>query len=116
MLRPCVLYACGAPKRRGDPPGRPPTPPAPTGGGGAPTPPAGPPGEATSTTGIHPVVFEPPAAGQRMLWIDASPVVYVPGGAFIMGQDEDEPSDHSPAHAVTLDPFWVAQAEAAAPR
>ncbi|OGO14970.1 MAG: hypothetical protein A2Y93_07980, partial [Chloroflexi bacterium RBG_13_68_17] len=30
---------------------------------------------------------------------------------FIMGQDEDEPSDHSPAHAVTLNPFWIHQAE-----
>ena len=69
------------------------------------------PDEATATTGIQPVVFERPAAGQRMLWIDASPVVYVPGGAFIMGQDEDEPSDHSPAHTVTLNPFWIYQAE-----
>jgi hypothetical protein len=57
------------------------------------------------------VVFEPPAAGQRMLWTDSSTVVYVPGGSPVMGQDETEPSDHSPAHTVTLSPFWIYQAE-----
>ncbi len=69
------------------------------------------PPQATSTTAIQPVVFEPPAAGQRMLWIDASPVVYVPGDSFVMGQAEQEPSDHRPAHTVTLNPFWIYQAE-----
>jgi len=27
------------------------------------------------------------------------------------GRTEDEPSDHSPAHTVTLNPFWIYQAE-----
>jgi formylglycine-generating enzyme required for sulfatase activity len=69
------------------------------------------PAAATSTPEIEAVVFEPPAAGQRMLWTDSSTVVYVPGGSPVMGQDETEPSDHSPAHTVTLSPFWIYQAE-----
>jgi len=69
------------------------------------------PAAATSTPETEPVVFDPPAAGERMLWTDSSTVVYVPGESFVMGQDEKEPSDHSPAHTVTLSPFWIYQAE-----
>ena len=67
--------------------------------------------EPSPTSAIEAVAFDPPAAGERMLWTDSSTVVYVPGGSFVMGQDEKEPSDHSPVHTVTLGPFWIYQAE-----
>jgi formylglycine-generating enzyme required for sulfatase activity len=50
-------------------------------------------------------------AGTAVLWADNSYVVYVPPGDFIMGQDETEPSNHSPAHTITLDGFWIHQTE-----
>lgn len=55
--------------------------------------------------------FAPPEAGYTMLWMDNSAVVFVPGGEFSMGGDEVAPSDHQPAHTVTLDSFWIYQAE-----
>jgi formylglycine-generating enzyme required for sulfatase activity len=52
-----------------------------------------------------------PGAGTAILWTDNSYVVYVPQGEFIMGQDEIVSSDHSPAHSVDLDGFWIHQTE-----
>ncbi|MBI4732461.1 MAG: SUMF1/EgtB/PvdO family nonheme iron enzyme [Chloroflexi bacterium] len=52
-----------------------------------------------------------PEAGTAILWTDNSFVVYVPPGDFIMGQDKAEPSDHNPAHTITLDGFWIHQTE-----
>jgi len=66
---------------------------------------------ACSLLSCDPFDFDPPAAGQTMLWADNSTMVYIPGGSFVMGQDEEEPSDHSPAHTVTLSPYWIYQAE-----
>lgn len=59
----------------------------------------------------EPVDFGPLAAGQSMVWADGSGLVYVPGGSFVMGQDQEQPSDHRPAHTVTVDSFWIFQAE-----
>lgn len=56
-------------------------------------------------------VFEEPEAGTPMLWVDNSMVVYVPGGEFLMGFNEVNDSDHQPEHTVTLDGFWIYQAE-----
>ncbi len=56
-------------------------------------------------------LFDQPEAGSTMLWLDSSTVVFVPGGEFSMGQDEVSPSDHRPAHSVSLDSFWIYQAE-----
>ncbi|MBI4732457.1 MAG: formylglycine-generating enzyme family protein [Chloroflexi bacterium] len=58
----------------------------------------------------EPVDYEP-VAGTTIPWVDMSYVVYVPPGDFQMGEDETEPSDHSPAHTVTLDGFWIHQTE-----
>ncbi|MBI4732458.1 MAG: SUMF1/EgtB/PvdO family nonheme iron enzyme [Chloroflexi bacterium] len=57
-----------------------------------------------------PVDYEP-GVGSTVAWVDMSYVVYVPPGEFQMGEDETEPSDHSPAHTVTLDGFWIHQTE-----
>jgi formylglycine-generating enzyme required for sulfatase activity len=59
---------------------------------------------------IDPIVYQPDV-GSIVPWVDMSYVVYVPPGDFIMGQDETEPSDHSPAHTVDLDGFWIHQTE-----
>jgi sulfatase modifying factor 1 len=59
----------------------------------------------------QPFDFAPPASGQQMQWADGSTLVYIPGGPFLMGQHEEEPSDHSPAHTVTLSPYWIHRAE-----
>ncbi len=61
-------------------------------------------------TTLEPIVYAP-EAGTRVAWVDMSYVVYVPPGDFQMGQDETEPSDHSPAHTVYLDGFWIHQTE-----
>jgi formylglycine-generating enzyme required for sulfatase activity len=37
-------------------------------------------------------------------------MVWIPGGAFVMGSD-DGPPDESPAHSVTLDGFWMDRTE-----
>ncbi len=37
-------------------------------------------------------------------------MVYVPGGTFQMGSDEDD-SNEQPVHTVTLDAFWIDQTE-----
>lgn len=58
-----------------------------------------------------PYDFGPLEAGTLMQWIDSSTVVYVPGGDFIMGEDETQASDHRPAHTETVDAFWIYQAE-----
>jgi formylglycine-generating enzyme required for sulfatase activity len=58
-----------------------------------------------------PYDFGPLEAGTLMQWIDSSTVVYVPGGAFIMGHDETQASDHRMAHSETLDAFWIYQTE-----
>jgi formylglycine-generating enzyme len=52
-----------------------------------------------------------PVAGDVLTWIDLSEFVYVPAGVFTMGHDEEIPSDHAPAHTVSLDGFWIHQAE-----
>lgn len=52
-----------------------------------------------------------PVSGSILKWIDLSDFVYVPGGEFVMGQDEAIPSDHSPAHKANLAGFWIQQAE-----
>jgi hypothetical protein len=52
-----------------------------------------------------------PVTGSILRWIDLSDFVYVPGGDFTMGQDSSTPSDHAPAHKVTLNGFWIQQAE-----
>jgi len=69
------------------------------------------PTEANTAATEEAAVFAEPAGGTFMLWTDNSYVVYVPAGEFDMGKDETDPSDHAPAHAVTLGGFWIQQAE-----
>jgi hypothetical protein len=38
-------------------------------------------------------------------------LLFIPPGEFQMGKDETQPSDHSPAHTVDLDGFWIHQTE-----
>ncbi len=52
-----------------------------------------------------------PVTGSILRWIDYSDFVYVPSGAYQMGQDSNTPSDHSPAHNVNVTGFWIHQAE-----
>lgn len=52
-----------------------------------------------------------PVTGSILKWIDLSDFVYVPAGEFVMGADSTIPSDHAPAHSVSLDGFWIQQAE-----
>ena len=52
-----------------------------------------------------------PGIGSLVPWIDQSYVVYVPAGEFSMGQDEVTPSDHAPAHTVSVEAFWIHQTE-----
>ena len=57
----------------------------------------------TNSTGQTAVNRRPPgAAPEGMVWI--------PGGTFVMG-DDDGPPDESPAHSVTLDGFWMDRTE-----
>jgi formylglycine-generating enzyme required for sulfatase activity len=67
--------------------------------------------EQTASPTEQAVVFGDPEAGTAMLWMDSSYVVYVPASEFVMGKDETETKDHSPAHPVSLDGFWIQQAE-----
>jgi formylglycine-generating enzyme required for sulfatase activity len=57
------------------------------------------------------IALQEPEAGSLMLWVDGSYVVYVPQGDFVMGKDETTPSDHAPAHTISLDGFWIHQTE-----
>jgi Sulfatase-modifying factor enzyme 1 len=66
--------------------------------------------EATAPPVVEEVSFEP-GIGSLVPWLDTSYVVYVPGGEFIMGEDEETPSDHTPAHSVAVDAFWIHQTE-----
>ncbi len=52
-----------------------------------------------------------PVAGDVLTWIDLSEFVFVPKGEFTMGQDGDIPTDHAPAHTVTVGGFWIHKAE-----
>jgi formylglycine-generating enzyme required for sulfatase activity len=56
------------------------------------------------------IAYEP-GIGSLVPWIDQSYLVFVPGGEFIMGKDEDMPSDHAPQHTVSVDSFWIHQTE-----
>lgn len=69
-------------------------------------------GETTSTPeapGLEDIRM--PVVGSILKWVDLSDFVFVPGGEFTMGEDSATPSDHAPAHAVTLGGFWIQQAE-----
>ncbi len=52
-----------------------------------------------------------PEAGSVLTWNDYSNFVFIPGGEFIMGKDSSVPADFSPAHKISLDGFWIQQAE-----
>ena len=52
-----------------------------------------------------------PVTGSILKWIDLSDFIFVPASEFSMGFDETTPSDHAPAHKVTLNGFWIQQAE-----
>ena len=56
------------------------------------------------------VLFEP-EAGTMTKWWDGSTIVWIPAGEFAMGQDEPEENNHSPAHTVGVDGFWIQQTE-----
>jgi len=66
--------------------------------------------EAISSDGIT-LADLVPVTGSVLHWIDESDFVYVPAGEYVMGQDEETPSDHAPGHTVQLDGFWIHQAE-----
>ena len=53
-------------------------------------------------------------AGTVWKWSDGSAMVYVPAGAFWMGNDESDPDtnpDEWPQHQVYLDAFWIDRTE-----
>lgn len=50
------------------------------------------------------------AGDERLREPDAMPMAYVPGGSFPMGSNDGFASE-SPLHSVTLDSFWIDQAE-----
>lgn len=52
-----------------------------------------------------------PNANSILRWVDLSDFVFLPAGEFIMGEDSSTSSDHSPAHAVYLDGFWIQKNE-----
>lgn len=52
-----------------------------------------------------------PVSGSVLTWIDYSTFIYVPAGEFIMGEEKDPPTDRSPEHKVSLEGFWIHQAE-----
>ncbi|MBM3150586.1 MAG: hypothetical protein FJZ96_00030 [Chloroflexi bacterium] len=69
----------------------------------------------TATTARTPTPPPPVAAGSVM-WstLDQRPLVYVPGGTFLMGAaatDPDADPDEHPRHEVLLDAFWIDQYE-----
>ncbi|MEZ0395618.1 MAG: SUMF1/EgtB/PvdO family nonheme iron enzyme [Anaerolineales bacterium] len=49
--------------------------------------------------------------GALMHWWDGSTFIYVPAGAFLMGDAQAEEGDNIPAHQVSLDGFWMHQSE-----
>ncbi len=72
----------------------------------------------TPTPSPEPPSGQPPAtASLHDTWVrpaDGMTMVYVPGGTFQMGSDEDNSdadSDEFPQHSVTLDAFWIDQTE-----
>lgn len=69
------------------------------------------PGATEPPCGSFEAVDFSPGAGSTTVWADMSIFVYIPPGGFQMGQDETGPSDHSPAHRVDLDGFWIQQRE-----
>jgi len=69
------------------------------------------PGETEAAATGEPVELEAPESGETMLWTDSSTVVYVPEGPFLMGYNETPATDHQPEHTLTLDGFWIYQAE-----
>ena len=56
------------------------------------------------------LTFELPD-GTPISWWDGSTIVYIPGGEFVMGDREATEGDNIPAHTVTVDGFWIHQAE-----
>jgi len=66
------------------------------------TPPAGTPAPTQSP--------EPPAGATRPSSVDNMTQVYVPAGAFTMGNDQGAP-DQRPAHTVNLNGFWIDRTE-----
>jgi sulfatase modifying factor 1 len=69
------------------------------------------PGVTEPPCGSYDSVDYTPGSGTTIAWADMSSFVYIPSGGFQMGQDETQPSDHSPAHSVDLDGFWIQQRE-----
>ncbi len=55
-------------------------------------------------------VFEP-VSGALLGWWDGSNAVYVPGGEFLMGDQDATSGDNIPAHTVSLDSFWIQKVE-----
>ena len=98
-----------------------------------PAPTAGP--TATPSPSATPAATEPPAGDTRVWEKDGAVMVYVPGGEYPMGSDTDDAStvrdlcraysgdlanavcrlaafrDEQPAHAVTVDGFWIDRTE-----
>jgi len=51
-------------------------------------------------------------AGDTLLWVDGSLLVYIPPGKFIMGHDDDNnDNDDNPEHTVYVDGFWIYRTE-----
>ena len=68
--------------------------------------------ENTNLSVFKPVAWDDPPPGFTIPWVDGSTLVYVPSGEFIMGADEeDNPDQDNPAHAVSLGSFWIYRTE-----
>ena len=56
----------------------------------------------------EPAVPSGPQVGSKMVWVDNSILVFVPGGEFIRGTEGGE---DNPIYKVTVSPFWIYRAE-----
>lgn len=54
-----------------------------------------------------PVIFSQPEQEQKEVEVIRDEMVLIPGGEFLMGKDEEEDADHSPAHKVYVDSFYM---------
>ncbi len=74
-----------------------------------------PPPTATSSPTFTPTPLPTIGAGSIMLSrSDQRPMVFIPGGQFLMGASPNDPAaddDEKPQHTVTLDAFWIDQYE-----
>jgi eukaryotic-like serine/threonine-protein kinase len=55
-------------------------------------------------------IAEPKAGDSQLSAVDGMVQIYIPPGMFLMGSD-DAPHDESPQHTISIDAYWIDQAE-----